>query len=450
MRASPPCARATACTRDSPSPEPGVDRLCSARLNRSKAWAAKSSGNPGPASRTTTSSVPSATSAHTVTGAAPCRRAFPTRLETASSTQRRLTRTSTSGACTRTSTPSAAAPRTASRSRSATGTGSRGIGPAPRSSSMSSSALARSTSRCTWSCIEAEHRRRLRVAAGPVPVPLELGPHQRQRRAQLVRGVREELPLPLGAGLEPVQQVVEGVAEPGQLVVASGGHRQPALAPLLDPLDGAPVALDRVQRRAGGAVADEGGGDQRDQVRDGELEQQLAQRLVVLAPADRGRHEAGARRRVHPERVDPERVRRGGQEAAEVEADLGAPLERGEPVGVEERRHGPVPADLVPLCVVGLEGLAGGVRGRRLSRVHGPFDDLLVGVEVLVDLPVEGVGDPPVDEAGGQHQHHRHRDRHPDDQPGDDGAPADQPLPDPHRPVIGTRSRAGTRPRAAS
>ena len=48
-------------------------------------------------------------------------------------------------------------------------------------------------------------------------------------------------------------------------------------------LGGDPVPLDGVQGRAGGAVADQGGGDQGDQVGDGELDEELAQRLVVLA-----------------------------------------------------------------------------------------------------------------------------------------------------------------------
>ena len=151
--------------------------------------------------------------------------------------------------------------------------------------------------------------------------PLELGAHQRQRRAQLVGGVGQELPLPRGARLDPGQQVVEGVPEPGQLVVAALRDRQPPPGVVGPTSCGrAAVALHRVEGRAGRPVADERRGHQRHQVGDRELEQQLAQRLVVLAPADRGRHDPvalrGADRRGH----DPVGAVGGRQEAADVEA----------------------------------------------------------------------------------------------------------------------------------
>ncbi len=158
-------------------------------------------------------------------------------------------------------------------------------------------------------------------AAAAVAHPLQLGAHHRERGAQLVGGVGEELALALGTGLDPCEQVVEGVPEPRELVVAVLGDGQ--AADLLGAgARGRPaVALDRVQRGARGAVADQAGADEGGEVRDEELEQELAQGLVVLAAADGGGHDAGAVRGGDPVGLDPEpAVRRRRQEAAEVVA----------------------------------------------------------------------------------------------------------------------------------
>jgi hypothetical protein len=50
---------------------------------------------------------------------------------------------------------------------------------------------------------------------------------QRQRRAQFMRGVRDESPLGGERSLQPVEQVVEGVGELGQLVVRAGRGQPP-------------------------------------------------------------------------------------------------------------------------------------------------------------------------------------------------------------------------------
>ncbi len=51
---------------------------------------------------------------------------------------------------------------------------------------------------------------------------VERGPHSGERRAQLVRGVGDELALERERALEPVEQLVEGVCELLQLVVGAG------------------------------------------------------------------------------------------------------------------------------------------------------------------------------------------------------------------------------------
>jgi hypothetical protein len=64
--------------------------------------------------------------------------------------------------------------------------------------------------------------------------------------------------------------------------------------------------------------------------------------------------------------------------------------------------------------------------------LEGVLHHLAVGLQVLVDLSVEGVLHPLEDEEGGEQQHHRHRARHCEHQPGDDPAAADQPPPQVH------------------
>jgi hypothetical protein len=56
---------------------------------------------------------------------------------------------------------------------------------------------------------------------------LQYGPLGRQRGAQLVSRVGDEMPLRLERGLKPREQVVEGLAEPAELVIAVPGP-QPA------------------------------------------------------------------------------------------------------------------------------------------------------------------------------------------------------------------------------
>jgi hypothetical protein len=58
---------------------------------------------------------------------------------------------------------------------------------------------------------------------------LELGACAGQRRAQLVRGVRDERALPGAGRVQPGQHVVERLGEPADLVLR-GRHRQPARA----------------------------------------------------------------------------------------------------------------------------------------------------------------------------------------------------------------------------
>ena len=65
---------------------------------------------------------------------------------------------------------------------------------------------------------------------------------QGQRGPQLVAGVVDELPLAVQRLLEGVEHLVEGVPEPGHLVVAARGHVQPQRR-------SAPPAISAARRR---------------------------------------------------------------------------------------------------------------------------------------------------------------------------------------------------------
>ena len=104
---------------------------------------------------------------------------------------------------------------------------------------------------------------------------LDQGSLARQRRAQLVRGVGDELALRLERSVEPPEQVIEGVPEflelvlraiEGQALVQAGGG---------DPSGRAGDGPDRSQHPAGDEPASEEGEYGHDRQRDSRLDQQL-------------------------------------------------------------------------------------------------------------------------------------------------------------------------------
>src|SRR5205085_3192488 len=98
-----------------------------------------------------------------------------------------------------------------------------------------------------------------------------------------------------------------------------------------------PVTLHRVERGAGGAVADVGGGEQGEAVGEGELGQQLPQGLVAVAAAQGrdGDHGAVAGQS-DPLRREPQGVRVERQQSADVAVDGGAVVGGGDLVGAEQ------------------------------------------------------------------------------------------------------------------
>jgi hypothetical protein len=99
-----------------------------------------------------------------------------------------------------------------------------------------------------------------------------------------VRGVRKELSLPRnGASMRSRRSL--RVPEAGQFVAATLIDWQPLTGVGSGPLGGSAIGLG-VEGGARGAVTDEGGCDEGEEIANGQPEHEFAQCLVVLATAD--------------------------------------------------------------------------------------------------------------------------------------------------------------------
>ena len=126
--------------------------------------------------------------------------------------------------------------------------------------------------------------RRAQIVGAPLAAQGEVHAQQKlaQRCAELVAGVGDQPALALDAGLHTREQVVEGLREACKLV-AGLGHRQAKRGVGRLRARAAAHALDRIQRHAGDAVADDPRDQQGAGEGDRELDQQLAQRFVAVA-----------------------------------------------------------------------------------------------------------------------------------------------------------------------
>ena len=108
------------------------------------------------------------------------------------------------------------------------------------------------------------------------------GAHHRQRSAQLVRGAGGEPALGGEGGFQPVQQVVDGVAEVFELIIGAG-HGQPLTQVLgRDRPGGSGDLPQRAQRPPGHQPAQHSRDHGHHTQRDGRLSQQLVQRGRML------------------------------------------------------------------------------------------------------------------------------------------------------------------------
>src|SRR5581483_1903496 len=111
--------------------------------------------------------------------------------------------------------------------------------------------------------------------ASAVEEDLDVRAQRGDRRAQLMRGVGDEVPLGLDRALQRLQRPVEAVSEAGELGRAALLEPLRAVERVGDTLGAAREAADRRQRRAADHAAEPGGdedaGDDRDQEDDEEL-----------------------------------------------------------------------------------------------------------------------------------------------------------------------------------
>ena len=111
---------------------------------------------------------------------------------------------------------------------------------------------------------------------------VELGADHRDRGAQLVRGVGHELPLPLERPAQPLEHLVERLAETADLVVR-GGQRQQLVGIGQRHLAGAPAhRLDGRQARGRQRVADQRGEGKSDRAPDRKRREDARQRLLAI------------------------------------------------------------------------------------------------------------------------------------------------------------------------
>jgi hypothetical protein len=178
-----------------------------------------------------------------------------------------------------------------------------------------------------------------------------LGAHIRQRAAQFMRGVGDELALPGPAGLEPVEHAVQGGRQPMDLVVAGryGQSRGPVGAG--DLLGALPQLLHRPQRCPDRAPGPRG---QREHDQREDDEQDRAhQPDPAEGVAHRAGHEHGLRivRRTGGPGDDPYRARQPEPVPADEEllpaagpGQFGRVEHRHQTVGLQRRRPYPVGA----------------------------------------------------------------------------------------------------------
>jgi len=125
------------------------------------------------------------------------------------------------------------------------------------------------------------------AAAGPQG-QLELGLEDRQRGAQLVAGVAHEGALAFEGCLEAAEHGVEGLAQPGDLVVGDAHRQPPAEVRVADPNSSPAHRLYRPERRGGHAVAGQRGQQQGHRAADQQQHAQAVQGFLVVV--ERGAH----------------------------------------------------------------------------------------------------------------------------------------------------------------
>ena len=237
---------------------------------------------------------------------------------------------------------------------------------------------------------------------------LDVRAQTRQRRPQLVRRVRDELPLRAERPLERCQHLVEGLAEPRELVATRGLHPSRRVSGRRDALGGVDQPAHRRGRRARDEESERG--RERDTGERDEHEQEPQSRQhrihLVQRPGDLKCEPAGQRGREDAE-VDAAHLR-VGEELVSVPARHGAlAASRGQrqvrapwPARSRRRRTRPGRTRGRP------EGCrrqgAGNYEPGQHLRQARPF------VQGLVNLVAQGVAHGQIRADGSEHDRHGH------------------------------------------
>ncbi len=239
-----------------------------------------------------------------------------------------------------------------------------------------------------------QRRSQLRLVLAVPERELELRAQERERRPQLVAGVRDEGALAEQRSLEPGEHRVERVSEPLDLVPRPR-HGQPLARPLgRDRRRPAPHRLDRSEREPCEDVARQGRQQERDRAGDQELVAQASQRLrAVLAGDPDDEHEAlpaprdvggeDARRLVEARHRAAVREELAGQRPPHlVGTEHGCAAERRGRV-----QHAPAPGEDLRVALPRLDEAAAVLRLEWRAR---PADEHREVVGAQPQLPVEG------------------------------------------------------------
>ena len=204
-------------------------------------------------------------------------------------------------------------------------------------------------------------------------------------------GVRHERPLALERRLDAVEHRVERRAQPPDLVVG-GRHGQPrSRLGRLDLRRAGAHALDRPERRGGGAVARERGEQQRDRPADQQQRAEAGNRLVAVVERLAHDHHAPARLGAEQPVAVVVELAVDGHLVVERLADL---------FGAEQRRP--------PRLFGRLHDAARRVEDLRDGVVVAIVERARARLQVALDARVELMAQPQVEEQARAEQHDRH------------------------------------------
>ena len=233
--------------------------------------------------------------------------------------------------------------------------------------------------------------------------------------------IGDETPLARERGLEPVEHLVQGLAEPRDLVVRRR-HGQPLARRRRGDLGGAPAhRLDRAKGGPGEQVACEGGQDEHDRASDEELAAKCLERVVAILEAGAHDHDHLLVAGVDAPRQESDHMFevRHGDPIDEGRLVTGrVELVLGQQVQVRDERsavdHGALAVEHLREVLFGLHEPPGRAFGQRVAHALGPDegrDVVHAGAQSLIQDLVQLAVEPDVEERRQAGEHERHGER---------------------------------------